>query len=105
MPMTNGLDRRDFFKTAAGTLALLLSDRGLTAAQTPAQDAPAGPPVAFGVVGLGACGRDILATLGRMSTARVEMICDTYEPFLKRSASAAPAAAAVTDFRRMLDSG
>jgi predicted dehydrogenase len=102
--MTIPLDRRDFFKTAAGTLALLLSERGLTAAQTPAQDAPAGPPVAFGVIGLGAWGRDILATLGRMSTARVEMICDTYEPFLKRSASAAPAAASVTDFRRMLDS-
>jgi hypothetical protein len=48
--MTNGLDRRDFFKAAAGTLALLLSERGLTAAQ----DAPAGPPVGFGVVGLGA---------------------------------------------------
>jgi hypothetical protein len=36
--MTGALDRRNFFKTAAGTLALLLSDRGLTAAQTPAQD-------------------------------------------------------------------
>jgi predicted dehydrogenase len=102
--MTIALDRRDFFKTAAGTLALLLSERGLTAAQTPSQDAPAGPPVVFGVVGLGAWGRDILATLGRMSTARVAMICDTYEPFLKRSGSAAPAAASVTDFRRILES-
>jgi predicted dehydrogenase len=102
--MTVPLDRRDFLKTATGTLALLLSDRGLTAAQTPAPSAPAGPPVAFGVVGLGAWGRDILATLGRMNTARVAMICDTYEPFLKRSATAAPAAATVTDVRRMLDS-
>jgi predicted dehydrogenase len=102
--MTIALDRRDFLKSAAGTLALLSSARGLTAAQTPAQEAPAGPPVAFGVVGLGPWGRDVLATLGRMSAARVTMICDTYEPFLKRGASAAPAATSVTDFRRMLDS-
>ncbi len=101
MPSTYG--RRDFFKTAGATLAMLLSERGLTAAQTPAPEAPAGPPVAFGVIGLGSWGRDILATLGRMPTARVEMICDTYEPFLKRSATAAPRAAAVMDYRRLLD--
>ncbi len=102
--MNTALDRRDFFRTAAGTLALLLSERGLTAAQTPVQDASAGPPVVFGVVGLGARGREILATLGRMTTARAGMICDTYEPFLKRSAAAAPTAASVTDFRRILES-
>jgi hypothetical protein len=33
-------DRRDFFKTAGGTRALLLSARGLTAAQAPTQESP-----------------------------------------------------------------
>jgi hypothetical protein len=32
------------------------------------------------------------------------MICDTYEPFLKRSESVAPRAASVTDYRGLLDS-
>jgi len=102
--MSTTYDRRDFFKTAGATLALLLSERGLTAAQTPTLEAPVGPPVGFGVIGLGPWGRDILATLGRMPGARVEMICDTYEPFLKRSAPSAGRAEAVTDYRRLLDS-
>ena len=102
MPTT--CDRRGFFRAASGgTLALLLSRRGLTAAQAPAPPSPTGPPVAFGMIGLGAWGREILATLGRMETARVEMVCDTYEPFLKRGASAAPKATTVTDYRRLLD--
>jgi predicted dehydrogenase len=102
--MSTTYDRRDFFKTAGATLALLLSERGLTAAQTPAEDPPVGPPVGFGMIGLGSWGRDILATLGRMPGARVEAICDTYEPFLKRSTQAAARAAAVTDYRRLLES-
>lgn len=103
MPTT--YDRRGFFRTASGgTLALLLSQRGLTAAHAPASPSPVGPPVGFGVIGLGAWGREILGTLGRMETARVEMLCDTYEPYLKRSVAAAPKAATVTDYRRLLDS-
>ena len=47
-------DRRDFLKTAAGTLALLLSRQGLASAQAPAAAPLAGAPVRFGVVGLGA---------------------------------------------------
>ena len=76
-------DRREFLKTAAGTLALLLSRHGLTSAQAaPPADDSAGPPVGFGVIGLGAWGREILAALGRIPTAHVETICDIYEPFL-----------------------
>ena len=59
------VDRRDFLKTAAGTLSLLLSRQGLASAQTPAHvEIPAGPAVGFGVIGLGVWGREILAALG-----------------------------------------
>lgn len=101
--MSTTFDRRDFLKTAGATLTLLLSERGLTAAHTPAQEASVGAPVGFAVIGLGSWGRDILTTLGRMPGARVEMICDTYEPFIKRSTASAPRAVTVTDYRRVLE--
>jgi hypothetical protein len=50
------LDRRDFLRRTAGTLALLLSERGLAAAQTTPDIAIASPPVRFGVIGLGRMG-------------------------------------------------
>jgi len=97
-------DRRDFLKRAAGTLALLLSPAGLTAAQTQTSSAVVGPPVRFGVIGLGAWGREILGALGRAEMAQVTGICDVYEPFLTRAGSGAPHAEAVADWRRFLDS-
>jgi predicted dehydrogenase len=101
--MDSTLDRRHFLKTTAGTLSLLLSRQGLSSAQTPAAPAPAGPPVTFGVIGLGPWGRDIVAALGRIPQARVGMLCDVYAPFLKRAASGAPQATPVTDWRRVLE--
>jgi predicted dehydrogenase len=101
--MDSAYDRRNFFRTAAGTLALLLSPRGLAAGQTPSTDPLVGPPVAIGLIGLGPWGREILATLGRMPSARAAILCDTYEPFLKRAATSAPGAQGVTDWRRVLD--
>ncbi|HYT76651.1 MAG TPA: Gfo/Idh/MocA family oxidoreductase [Vicinamibacterales bacterium] len=96
-------DRREFLKTTAGTLALLLSHQGLALAQAPAREPAAGPPVRFGLVGLGAWGCEILDALGRTESALVAGICDVYEPFLKRAAANAPKATAVTDWRRLLD--
>ncbi len=101
--MTAPLDRRDFLRTTGGTLGLLLSRNGLSAAQTPSTEPPAGPPVAIGVVGLGAWGREILAALGRTPAARVDWICESYEPFLKRSSASAPRAQTTTDWRRLVD--
>jgi predicted dehydrogenase len=99
------VDRRDFLKTAAGTLGLLLSREGLTSAQTPAPiETPAGPAVAFGVIGVGAWGREILAALGRIGGAHVQYICDVYEPALKRAAAGAPRAASATDWKRVIES-
>jgi predicted dehydrogenase len=102
--MDHPFDRRDFLKTAAGTLALLLSPRGLAASQTQPAPAVAGPPVRFGVVGLGAWGREIVEALGRAEMAQVAGLCDAYEPFLKRAAGGAPRAEMTADWRRLIDS-
>jgi predicted dehydrogenase len=96
-------DRREFLRGTAGTLAMLLSERGLTGAQTTPDTIPPGPPVRVGVIGLGAWGREMLSTLGRMPGAQIVTICDAYEPFLRRAASGAPRAAGMADYRRVLD--
>ncbi len=101
--MSSNLDRRDFLRTTGGTLALLLSRAGLSAAQTPAADVPAGPPVKMAVIGLGAWGRDILAALGRTPAAQVAFICDSYEPFVKRAAAGAPNAKTATEWPRAIE--
>ena len=99
------VDRRDFLKTTAGTLGLLLSRQGLASAQTPAHvEIPAGPAVGFGVIGLDVWGREILAALGRTSSAQVAYICNLYEPALKRAAAGAPGADAGTEWRRVIES-
>jgi predicted dehydrogenase len=102
--MDHPFDRRDFLKTAAGTLALLLSPRGLTAAQTPAASPIPGPPLRFGVIGLGPWGREIVDALGRTEQAQLAGICDSYEPLLRRAAAGAPRAEAIADWRRLLES-
>jgi predicted dehydrogenase len=99
-------DRRDFLRGAATTLALLMSDRGLSAAPRSDSDEPppSGPPLKLAVVGLGLWGREILATVSRMPFVEVTGVCDTYAPFLKRGAESAAGARAVVDYRELLDS-
>jgi ApbE family/Oxidoreductase family, NAD-binding Rossmann fold len=101
--MEPSFDRRDFLRRTTGTLALLLSERGLAAGQTTPEIATPGPAVRFGVIGLGAWGREILTTLGRMPAAQVVTICDSYEPFLRRATTSAPQVNGVADYRRLLD--
>src|SRR5437588_11308986 len=96
----DGLNRRDFVRGAALTLAMLAGAEELRA--DPPPPANAGPQVPCGVIGLGPRGREILAVLGRLGTPVVG-ICDTYEPMLKRSQSAAPKAATSTDYKKLLD--
>ena len=97
-------DRRDFIKTTAGTLACLLSERGLSAWQVGRQTAAAGPPVKLAIIGLGSWGREILTALARIPSADVAMLCDLYAPALRRAGEIAPGATGVDDLRRVLDS-
>jgi predicted dehydrogenase len=96
------LRRRDFLKGATATLALLAGKRGL-AAEDLWTAPPVGPPVKLGVIGLGPWGREILASSARIPTIDLLVICDNYEPFLKRAVQVAPKAAAVSDYREVLD--
>jgi predicted dehydrogenase len=99
-------DRRDFLKTAAGSLAALLSSRGLSAAHMPASEprAAIADPVTLGVIGLGPWGREVAATVARLPQFRIAGVADVYPPLVKRSAEIAPGAAAVTDARHLFDS-
>ena len=96
--------RRDFLKGMATSLALLWTEDDLLAA-TLIQDAPpAGPPVKFGVVGLGQWGKQILATLSSLPSSQVTAICDTYQPYIAKGLEIAPKAVTATDYRKLLDS-
>jgi len=104
-PVSNEIGRRDFIKGAAATMALFMAAEEIVVAAEVAADAPvAGPPVKFGVVGMGPWGREILANLSKMPSAQVTAICDTYEPFLNKGKEIAPNAAAYPDFRNLLES-
>ncbi|HXG68448.1 MAG TPA: Gfo/Idh/MocA family oxidoreductase [Blastocatellia bacterium] len=95
------LGRRDFLKTTAAGLLVLFSEKELRAAMQ--EEAVKGPPVKFGVVGLGQWGKEILASLSRLPSAQVTAICDTYQPYLKKGQEVAPKAAPHTDYRKLLE--
>ena len=102
--MSDGtIDRRDFLKGAAASVALLLTAEELLAEEASAE-AVAGPPVKFGVVGIGRWGREILSTLARLPSVEIAAICDTYEPYLNRGKEIAPNAAALLDYRKLIES-
>jgi predicted dehydrogenase len=104
--MSDDLQRRDFLKGAAATLAALLSERGLNAARLPpaAQDEFKGQPVACALIGAGVWGRELLATMSRVPSLTIATICDSYAPSLKRAINAAPKAATAADYREVLSS-
>lgn len=104
--MSNGgIDRREFLKGAAASVALLLTAEELFAAEAASSEAAAaGPPVKIGVIGLGLWGKDIVTALSRMPSAKVTAICDTYEPYIKRLAKSAPDAKTFEDYRKLLES-
>ncbi len=105
-PPASEFNRRDFIR--GGSIATLLSMLGgveLRAAE-PAGGAPAksdGPKVKCGIIGLGAWGREIVGTLQRKAEAEIVSVCDTYGVMLRRAASNAPGAAAVDDYRKVLE--
>src|SRR5262249_47469352 len=67
------------------------------------KDDPDRPKVNCAVIGFGNWGREIVATLSRLPQAQISMVCDNYEPSLKRAAKAAPGATTAKDYRQVLD--
>ena len=99
------VNRRDFLKgSSVATLMSMLGGVELRAQSGPEEPKKFdGPKVKVAVIGLGAWGRDILATLARLPQAEVAAISDTYPAFLKRSARNLPNAKHVEDYRAILD--
>jgi predicted dehydrogenase len=102
-----GFNRRDFLK--GGSFAALMTMMGgvqLLAQPTNAVDTSMKfdlPKVKVGLIGLGPWGREILDQLGRLEQADVAAICDNYPAMVRRSASKAPQAAQVEDYKAILD--
>jgi predicted dehydrogenase len=100
-------NRRDFLR--GGSMATLMTMLGgvdllaQTNAATTAADQLVGRKIKLGVIGLGAWGREILTSLSRQPQAEVAAICDNYAPSLRRSANAAPGAAQVDDYKKILE--
>jgi predicted dehydrogenase len=108
----SGLDfnRRDFFRGAsmAGLMAMMgavpitaeeaAKAAGDGKALTPPKadpnykEKPVGPPVKFGIIGLGTHGRDVITHLAKLPNAPVVAIADTYKQSIKRAAESAPKA-------------
>ncbi len=109
------LNRRDFVR--AGSVAAFIAALGgvpvtaQTAAQAQAaaeagadktlpipkadpnyQEKPPGPPVNFGIIGIGAQGRELIAQLNKLPNAPIVALCDTYKAAFKRGAEGAPKA-------------
>jgi predicted dehydrogenase len=104
----SGIDRRDFLKGAAATVALLIAAEGLgisDVAAAEATDKPIpGPPVKIGVIGLGQWGKEITTELAKMPSANVTAICDTYEAYVNRAAKIATNAKTFADYKQLLAS-
>jgi predicted dehydrogenase len=100
-------NRRDFLKgSSSAALMTMLGGVQLFAQATPEKQEeakPAGPKVKCAVIGLGLWGREILDQLGRIPQADIAAICDNYPAMVSRSATKAPAAAQVGNYKAVLD--
>ena len=102
-----GFNRRDFLK--GGSFATLMALMGgVQLIAEPAADQKGVLPkfvtkVKVAVIGLGPWGREILDQLGRIEQAEIVAICDNYPAMVRRSASKAPGAAQVEDYKAVLE--
>jgi predicted dehydrogenase len=115
----NPLNRRDFLRgatiTSLSSIGLALAGTEITAhaqakpagAQAAADDELKGRTVTFGVIGLGARGKEILTSLAKMGPqyAKVAGICDTFKAptFVKKAQAIAPDATFDEDYKKILD--
>ncbi|HKR60525.1 MAG TPA: Gfo/Idh/MocA family oxidoreductase [Pyrinomonadaceae bacterium] len=101
--MFNETSRRDFLKTAAGSLLVVFTQEDVAKSSTQ-ELAAVSPAVKLGVIGIGQRGKEILSSLSRLASAQVVAICDSYEPALKRGQEIAPRASLIGDYRKLLES-
>lgn len=103
------LNRREFLKGSSfATIMMMMGGTAIGAEEQPKTDTPTnykttGAPVKCAVIGCGVWGREVLKTLARLPNAPVVAICDTYEPYLKRSKDSAPDAEKLTDYKKVLE--
>jgi len=108
------VNRREFLRgTSVATLMALMGGVKISAQDAakagsapkiePETKKPVGPPVNFGVVGLGNWGREILNTLARLPNAPVVAVCDHYPVSLRRGAELTPKAQKYDDYRKLLE--
>src|SRR5947209_9392429 len=109
-------NRRDFLRgSSAATLMTMLGGVELVMdspiAKTVDADKLHGPPVKSAVIGLGGRGREMVSTLALLAEAEVVALCDTYAAGIRRAGkdlpkavgTDLPKAAAVSDYRQILD--
>ncbi|HYE31217.1 MAG TPA: Gfo/Idh/MocA family oxidoreductase [Methylomirabilota bacterium] len=110
-------NRRDFIKGSSfASMMMMMGGVEITAQSADEQktlpvpkadpnfkEKQAGPPVNFGVIGLGAQGKDILATLARLPNAPVVAVAETYAASLRRAGDAAAKASKHENYKELLD--
>jgi predicted dehydrogenase len=108
-------NRRNFLKnTSLATVMAMMGGVELHAddaakpaasAEAPLTKIPVGPPVKYGIIGLGAWGREVLKALALLPNAPVVAICDNYPSSLRRAGNNdAPKAERFDDYQKLLAS-
>ncbi|MBI3850796.1 MAG: Gfo/Idh/MocA family oxidoreductase [Verrucomicrobia bacterium] len=102
-------NRRDFIKgSSLATLMMLMGGVPLRAEDKPKTEEgttykTTGAPLNCAMIGCGVWGRELLKELSRLPNAPVVAICDSYEPFLRRSKESAPKAETFADYHKLLE--
>jgi predicted dehydrogenase len=108
-------NRRNFLKNTSLATAMAMmggvelragdAPKPAASAEPPLTKIPIGPTVKYGVIGLGAQGREILKNLALLPNAPVAAICDSYPPALRRAGdNDAPKAERFDDYQKLLAS-
>ncbi len=106
LPNLVSLDRRSFLKKSSlGTLAgfMATGERIPSQIYTRHTDEKPRETVGCAVIGFGAWGREIAATLSRNEEADLIAICDNYEVMLQRAQRSLPGVSTHIDYREILD--
>lgn len=101
----SGYNRRDFLKGgSAAALMTMLGGVELVAADAapPAGGTAPTRKINVAVIGLGSWGREIVTALSQEPHSHVAAICDNYPAFVRRTATLAPDAKPVEDYKAIL---